>query len=125
MRHWGSRRRGRGRRCFRETPKRQKVETPKADGARRNGEQDCMHAVREGDGHWKGSPATGPGRKERETMSGNAAVEAVGAEVQREPIAALVLESAEVPTRILVAPWGEVRSALGTFVVDAESAAAT
>jgi phage I-like protein len=34
-------------------------------------------------------------------------------------------DGGEVPTRILVAPWGTVRSSAGTFVVDAESAAAT
>ncbi len=37
---------------------------------------------------------------------------------------ALVLEAGELPTRVLIAPWGEVNSAVGSFVVDAEGAAA-
>jgi phage I-like protein len=47
------------------------------------------------------------------------------AEVMHEAIEALVLEAGDAPARILIAPWGEVRSSLGTFVVDRESAAAT
>ena len=36
----------------------------------------------------------------------------------------LVLEGDDVPRRVLIAPWGEVNSAVGSFVVDAEGAAA-
>lgn len=35
-----------------------------------------------------------------------------------------VLSGGEIPTRILLAPWGEVESMHGTFVIDAEGAAA-
>lgn len=35
-----------------------------------------------------------------------------------------VLSGGEVPTRILLAPWGEVESTHGTFIVDAEAGAA-
>lgn len=35
-----------------------------------------------------------------------------------------VLSGGEVPTRVLIAPWGEVESTHGTFVLDAEAAAA-
>lgn len=35
-----------------------------------------------------------------------------------------VLSGGEVPTRVLIAPWGEVESTHGTFVLDAEAATA-
>lgn len=35
-----------------------------------------------------------------------------------------VLSGGEVPTRVLIAPWGEVESTHGTFVLDAEAASA-
>lgn len=37
---------------------------------------------------------------------------------------ALVLAEGDLPRRVLIAPWGEVNSAVGSFVVDAEGAAA-
>ncbi len=40
-------------------------------------------------------------------------------------IAASTLSDAEPPGRILIAPWGEVRTASGAFVVDEEAATAT
>jgi len=44
--------------------------------------------------------------------------------LEQAELAALVLESDDVPRRVLIAPWGEVNSAVGSFVVDAEGAAA-
>lgn len=35
------------------------------------------------------------------------------------------LSDAEVPTRVLIAPWGEVRSSAGSFILDDEAACAT
>lgn len=40
------------------------------------------------------------------------------------PLGSAPLAGAEVPTRVRVAPWGEVESSRGRFVVDEESAAA-
>ena len=47
-----------------------------------------------------------------------------GPAVERIVFEAAALGEAEVPSEILVAPWGEVRSTVGSFVVDEESAAA-
>ncbi len=38
---------------------------------------------------------------------------------------ASALSDAEVPTRVLIAPWGEVRSSAGSFILDDEAALAT
>ncbi len=46
-------------------------------------------------------------------------------DVDRVVMEASTLKEAEVPTRILIAPWGEVRSSAGSFVLDEEAAAAT
>ena len=48
-----------------------------------------------------------------------------GAGVERITLEAAALDAAAVPDRILIAPWGEVRSSAGTFVVDDEAAQAT
>jgi len=63
------------------------------------------------------------------TPSNGAAADAlaVGKETlacDRAELEALVLESDDVPRRVLIAPWGEVNSAVGSFIVDAEGAAA-
>ena len=45
-------------------------------------------------------------------------------EVDREltTLAAARLDGDQVPTRVLIVPWGRVQSTSGDFVVDAESA---
>ncbi|HKQ48537.1 MAG TPA: phage protease [Phycisphaerae bacterium] len=51
----------------------------------------------------------------------------VDAEAQTDEVVmtAAAISGAEPPGRILIAPWGEVRTAAGNFVVDDEAAAAT
>jgi phage I-like protein len=54
------------------------------------------------------------------------AAEGAGDEgVERVTLDAAALDAAAVPGRILIAPWGEVQSSTGTFVVDDEAAQAT
>ena len=59
------------------------------------------------------------GRGTTVSQHGAAAAECDAAELE-----ALVLAADDVPRRVLIAPWGEVNSAVGSFVVDAEGAAA-
>lgn len=54
-----------------------------------------------------------------ELVTGKAAGKGDQAELE-----ALVLAEGDVPRHVLIAPWGEVNSAVGSFVVDAEGAGA-